>query len=94
MKVVDMFGCCLPVCAFEFQCLHELVKDGVFGKIFSNSRQLSLQFQNFLHDFPTKKTDLDKFRENLTKYGRLEWDENWNFVVYPLLTKKCSYHSN
>ncbi|XP_035215883.1 chitobiosyldiphosphodolichol beta-mannosyltransferase-like isoform X2 [Stegodyphus dumicola] len=50
MKVVDMFGCCLPVCAFEFQCLHELVKDGVFGKIFSNSRQLSLQFQILINN--------------------------------------------
>lgn len=41
MKVLDMFGCQVPVCAMDFACLTELVQDGVNGRIFNNSRELA-----------------------------------------------------
>lgn len=87
MKVVDMFGCHLPVCALSFPCLDELVKDGVNGKIFSNSRQLSAHIQKLFADFPENRTDLITFRENLEQSGNLLWEENWDHTVYPLFTK-------
>lgn len=49
MKVVDMFGCGLPVCAVSFDCLDELVKQGVNGMIFNNSNELADDFEVFLH---------------------------------------------
>jgi len=53
MKVVDMFGCGLPVCAIDFACLDELVKDGKNGLIFKNASQLAEQFEELFTAFPS-----------------------------------------
>ena len=40
MKVVDLFGVGVPVAAFEFLAIGELVKDGVNGVIFKDGIDL------------------------------------------------------
>ncbi|KAH9486709.1 UDP-glycosyltransferase TURAN [Psilocybe cubensis] len=52
MKVVDMFGCGLPVCALDFACLNELVKNGKNGLIFKTSLELASQFERLFTSFP------------------------------------------
>ncbi|XP_064866996.1 chitobiosyldiphosphodolichol beta-mannosyltransferase-like isoform X3 [Oncorhynchus nerka] len=88
MKVVDMFGCCLPVCAIHFYCLHELVKHEENGLIFKDSEELSGQLKSLLWDFPDCEDEgkLGQFRRNLRASGRQRWDQNWDQNVLPLLT--------
>ncbi|XP_067914839.1 chitobiosyldiphosphodolichol beta-mannosyltransferase isoform X2 [Heterodontus francisci] len=85
MKVVDMFGCCLPVCAIDFQCLHELVKHEENGLIFKNSQELAEQLKLLFIDFHKEKNKLGKFKRNLKESKMVQWDENWDETVLPLL---------
>ncbi|XP_019745429.1 chitobiosyldiphosphodolichol beta-mannosyltransferase isoform X2 [Hippocampus comes] len=90
MKVVDMFGCCLPVCAVHFLCLEELVKHGHNGLIFSDSTQLAQQLKSLLSDFPSSDGKLGAFRRNLRANREQRWDDNWDQHVLPLLSSSYS----
>ncbi|NXN27357.1 ALG1 mannosyltransferase, partial [Nycticryphes semicollaris] len=85
MKVVDMFGCCLPVCAIHFECLHELVKHDENGLIFRDSSELAEQLKMLFLGFPTLEGKLYSFRENLRASKQLRWDESWDQTVLPLI---------
>ncbi|XP_018325390.1 chitobiosyldiphosphodolichol beta-mannosyltransferase [Agrilus planipennis] len=85
MKVVDMFGCGLPVCAIEFACINELVVDGKNGFTFKSSDDLSKIFINWFTDFPNspKQKELNyKFKLELETFQQLRWKENWDQTVY------------
>lgn len=64
MKVVDMFGCGLPVCALGFACLDELVKDGTNGLVFHNAEQLAAQLESLLSSHPNS-AQLETLRVSL-----------------------------
>ncbi|XP_030315478.1 chitobiosyldiphosphodolichol beta-mannosyltransferase [Calypte anna] len=85
MKVVDMFGCCLPVCAIYFECLHELVRHNENGLIFRDSTELAEQLKMLFLGFPTLEGKLQSFRKNLRASQQLHWDESWDQTVLPLL---------
>ncbi|XP_032393414.1 chitobiosyldiphosphodolichol beta-mannosyltransferase isoform X1 [Etheostoma spectabile] len=86
MKVVDMFGCCLPVCAIHFNCLHELVKHEENGLIFRDSQELAEQLKSLLSEFPGSGGRLGVFRRNLRSSRGQRWDDNWDQNVLPLLS--------
>ncbi|XP_027796281.1 chitobiosyldiphosphodolichol beta-mannosyltransferase isoform X1 [Marmota flaviventris] len=85
MKVVDMFGCCLPVCAVNFKCLHELVKHGENGLVFEDAEALAAQLQMLFSKFPDPAGKLNQFRKNLRESEQLRWDESWQRTVLPLV---------
>jgi len=70
MKIVDMFGCGLPVCALDFTCLNELVKDGKNGLVFTSAFKLSQQIETLLTSFPSSQGPLYNLRRSLTKSSR------------------------
>uniref|UniRef100_A0A3B4FQW0 ALG1 chitobiosyldiphosphodolichol beta-mannosyltransferase n=1 Tax=Pundamilia nyererei TaxID=303518 RepID=A0A3B4FQW0_9CICH len=86
MKVVDMFGCCLPVCAVHFNCLDELVKHEENGLIFKDSAELAEQLKTLLSDFPSSDGKLGTFRRNLRSSRGQRWDDSWDQNVLPLIT--------
>ncbi|XP_043349362.1 chitobiosyldiphosphodolichol beta-mannosyltransferase isoform X2 [Dermochelys coriacea] len=88
MKVVDMFGCCLPVCAVHFQCLYELVKHDENGLIFRDSNELAEQLKMLLLEFPTAESKLYTFRRMLRASKQLRWDESWEQAVLPVFRNK------
>ncbi|CAI7869417.1 unnamed protein product [Closterium sp. NIES-54] len=53
-----MFGCGLPVCAISYSCIHELVKDGTNGLLFSDSSELASQLIDIFCGFPEGSADL------------------------------------
>jgi len=99
MKVVDMFGCELPVCALNFACLGELVKDGTNGLIFNDASQLAEQLESLLTSFPesprlsslresfsrTQKSSLPLSGTQESEWGT--WEDNWSRVVRPLILR-------
>ncbi|KAI0307514.1 hypothetical protein B0F90DRAFT_1674352 [Multifurca ochricompacta] len=98
MKIVDMFGCGVPVCALDFACLSELVIDGKNGVIFQNAAGLADQLENLLKGFPNaarleslrasfRRTVEPRNVSNSEDEGWVwnSWDDNWTRVVRPVV---------
>jgi len=85
MKVLDMFGCQVPVCAIGFDCLDELVRDGENGRVFSDADELSGQLFDLLDGYPSGDSGktLEAYRRNIRDMER--WKENWDKCAKPLL---------
>lgn len=94
MKVVDMFGCGLPVLARGFACIDELVKDGRNGRVFNSGQELGAQLIDTLAEFPNApKLDAlkayfkrqtgspSRFNEPGKEEEWSSWDDNWDAVM-------------
>ncbi|KAH7104549.1 glycosyl transferases group 1-domain-containing protein [Auriculariales sp. MPI-PUGE-AT-0066] len=89
MKIVDMFGCGLPVCALNFACLHELVQDSKNGRVFEDAPHLASQLELILTGYP-RASVLEQLRKSLvaqradpSSWG--SWQDNWSHVIRPLI---------
>ncbi len=80
MKVVDMFGAGLPVCAVEYACLKELVRDGENGLVFSGAPALAGCLARLLDGFPggdPSRYELAKLRRGIAAFQAVRWQDNW-----------------
>ncbi|ODN82904.1 hypothetical protein L202_01155 [Cryptococcus amylolentus CBS 6039] len=97
MKVVDMFGCGVPVLARNFICLHELVKNGKNGRVFESGTEMGQLLIELFDSFPVSPDleSLKSFFERGNKPRRTgtlppsgagedewsSWEDNWDRVV-------------
>ena len=65
MKVVDMFGSGAPVFAYKYECIVELIDEGVNGCLFEDSAELSHKlFQRLVKG---EQGGLKKLREGVVE---------------------------
>eukprot|EP00741_Cyanophora_paradoxa_P005356 tig00000880_g5194.t1 len=84
MKVVDMFGCGLPVCARAFACIGELVQDGQNGLLFDSGEQLAGQLRALLAGFPAGAARLRELAAGVEPFQRRRWADAWREVAAPV----------
>ncbi|MQL70200.1 hypothetical protein Taro_002511, partial [Colocasia esculenta] len=88
MKVVDMFGCGLPVCAVSFSCIKELVKVDENGLLFSSSSELADELLLLLKGFPDRCDALRSLRDGALRMGSSSrWSTTWEKHALPLINK-------
>lgn len=85
MKVVDMFGTGLPVCATSFDCLSELVKDRVNGRIFASQEELKDQMEELLKEFPENCQLIETYRKGVEEFQKKRWEDNWRENAKPVI---------
>ncbi|KAL8031914.1 hypothetical protein ABFX02_13G060100 [Erythranthe guttata] len=88
MKVVDMFGCGLPVCAVSYSCIKELVDVEKNGLLFSSSSELADELMMLFEGFPEKCNALKSMRSNLMeRVSSVRWATTWEEHAKPLITE-------
>lgn len=87
MKIADMFGAGLPVCALDDGgCLREMVRPGVDARLFADAEQLSAALLDLLGDRPGPTPALDALRAGaLAAAAGPRWDDAWRAQAAPLL---------
>lgn len=86
MKIADLFGSGVPVCAFDYgPCLRELVRDGENGRLFASSAELANQLHELFLDFPSGAAVLRRLDEGVARDRTIGWQEAWKEEVQPLL---------
>jgi beta-1,4-mannosyltransferase len=92
MKVVDMFGAGLPVCAVHYDCITELVQPNSTGLLFKTPQQLADQLLSLLKGFTgngvqNKGGQLEGLRAGVAKEQcNWRWQDNWQAVAAPVFT--------
>lgn len=83
MKIVDFFGCGVPVISLNFPAIDELVKDGVNGLIAKGKPETkeSEYVCRLISGVFTDDKLLSTIKAGAMKESELRWDENWFNVL-------------
>ncbi|XP_058722775.1 UDP-glycosyltransferase TURAN-like isoform X3 [Vicia villosa] len=91
MKVVDMFGCGLPVCAVSYSCIKELVSVDKNGLLFSSSSELADELLTLFKGFPDACESLKVLKSGALDTGSSSrWVTEWEEHAKPLITEVMS----
>ncbi|EPY50797.1 mannosyltransferase complex subunit Alg1 [Schizosaccharomyces cryophilus OY26] len=82
MKVVDLFGCGVPVVAWNFPAISELVHDHKNGFIANDSNELFKKIELLCSD----EHVLQSVRQGAFEESKNRWDDEWNKKIPRLFT--------
>lgn len=86
MKVADMFGAGVPVCALDYGAtLAERVRHGSNGLLFSTAEQLANVLFDLFETFPADDQTFERLRTGARKSARMSWEEGWRREAQPVL---------
>ncbi len=90
MKISDMIGCGLPVCAYDYgDAIRELIREGDNGYLFRSATELAGYWREVCQG--------RRFRQELslpTPGGaQSEWQSNWNEVARPIFERLLASRS-
>lgn len=84
MKVADMFGAGIPVCALNYgPCLSEFVQHGANGLLFSTASELARQLYDVFKGFLTDDRLLKSLAVGVAAAQSERWQSAWNREVWP-----------
>jgi glycosyltransferase involved in cell wall biosynthesis len=83
IKIIDMFGCQVPVCAIRYSCITEVMRHGWNGMVFNTSDELAGQMLDLLDS----SLILESMRNNISSMTR--WEEEWNTVAKGMICQLC-----
>jgi beta-1,4-mannosyltransferase len=91
MKLADMAGAGLPVCAFDYGvCLSERFRDGYDGLLFKTADELAAGMRALLGRYPIDTKLLDRLRDTVAraKEPPASWDEGWEAEARALFVRR------
>lgn len=93
MKVLDMFGCEVPVISVFYDTIHELVVKDENGWVVKDTEELTHCLKNLLmiqKGGKCRDAVLESMRANIRKnILSKRWNENWNEAALPLIQSVC-----
>ncbi|KAL1150906.1 hypothetical protein V6Z11_A09G005700 [Gossypium hirsutum] len=92
MKVVDMFGCGLPVCAVSYSSIDEPVKAEKNGLLFSSSSELADELLMLFRGFPNECDALKSLKNGALETGSsarwaAEWEEHAKLLISEVISR-------
>jgi len=82
MKGLDMIGAGLPLLSVDYNCISELVQDGVNGLLFANGSEFAERLRQI---FVTRDIDIDNLRKGSVESGEMKWEQIWDEQAKPVL---------
>ena len=77
-----MFGCGVPVCSANYNCVEELVHNNRNGMLFNDAAELAEQLKALFHNFPQKANSrLLKLKKGAANSSKRRWTEEWSKVA-------------
>jgi beta-1,4-mannosyltransferase len=87
MKVADMLGAGLAVCALDYgPCLSEQIRDGENGLLFSSAADLADLFNSLLNDVPEEADRLAMLGRGAQR-GSTTWADGWKVEAQPVFLR-------